>query len=141
MDPLTAQSRYELLQELARRHRDLLRDGEKFELVAEENARGVRAVLALAGGADGTRVEMEARVDAKQSGLRGDAGLSVVLDALDLSFGEFLEAGRTERLSAAFEQRDLEGVPVALRGRIRRPAIEAEANKLLGEAESDEWAD
>jgi hypothetical protein len=139
MDPLTTQSRDELLGELARRHRELLREGERFELVAEENARGVRGVLALTGGADGTRTEMEARVDFKGSGLGSEAALGLVLDALDLSFGEYLEAGRSERLNAASEARELDGQTVYLRGRVRRPALEAEASRLLGEADADEW--
>lgn len=141
MDPLTSKSRDELLAALAQRHRDLLRSGERFELTTEENARGVRGLLALFGGDDGTRVELEARVDFKQSGLRSEDALGLVLDALDLSLGEYLESGRSERLNAAFEERDLDGTPVFLRGRVRRPALEAEANKLLGEPAADDWAD
>lgn len=141
MDPLTTQSRDEVLKALAARHRDLLRTGEKFDLTTEETPRGVRGVLVLAGGEDGTRIEMEARVDFKNTGLRNDEALGLVLDALDLSLGEFLESGRSERLNAAFEERDLQGRQVFLRGRVRRPALEAEANRLLGEPEADDWAD
>jgi len=141
MDPLTEKSRAELLAALQLRHRDLLRPGEKFELTSGQTARGVRGLLALSGGADGTRVELEARVDSKQGGLVGDDALGLVLDALDLSMGEYLEAGRTERLNAGFQERELQGGSVFLRGRVRRPALEAEASRLLGEPEADEWAD
>ena len=140
MDPLTEKSRAEVLAELTKHHRDLLRSGERFDLVAAESARGVRARLSLFGGEDGTRVELEARVDRK-AGLDSEAALGLVLDALDLSVGEYLEAGRNERLSSAFEERELEGASVFVRGRVRQPALEAEADRLLGERPEDDWDD
>jgi hypothetical protein len=141
MDPLTVQSRDGLLAALTQRHRDLLRPGESFELSTQETPRGVRGVIALHGGADGTRTELEARVDLKRAKLDGEEALALVLDALDLTLGEYLESGRSERLNAAFEEQELEGRPVSLRGRVRHPALEAEANKLLGETPPDDWAD
>lgn len=141
MDPLTEKSRGEVLAALQARHRDLLHPGERFELSTDETPRGVRGRLALFGGADGTRTELEARVDFKKAQLGSEDALGLVLDALDLTLGEFLEAGRSERLNSAFEERDLDGRPVFIRGRVRRPALEAEANRLLGEPEVDDWAD
>ena len=141
MDPLTEKSRSEVLAALQARHRELLRPGEKFELTTEETPRGVRGLLALSGGADGTRTELEARVDFKQAELGSEDALGLVLDVLDAAIGEYLEAGRTERLGAALEEREFEGKPVFLRGRVRRPALEAEASRLLGEPEADDWAE
>jgi hypothetical protein len=139
MDPLTQASRAELIAELNQRHRDLLKPGERIEIRTEEMAAGVKGRLTVSGAADGSQIEMEVRLDFKRAGLSGDEALGLVLDALDLSLGEFLEAGRSEHLPAAFEQRDLHGRTVTFRGRVRKPSLEAEADRLLGESSADEW--
>jgi hypothetical protein len=99
----------------------------------------VRARLSIVGGADGSLTELEAVVEAKVSKLKGDDALGLALDAIDLTLGEYLEQGRSERLNAALEQRDLQGRIVGVRGRVRHPALDAEADRLLGEVSEDEW--
>jgi len=79
-------------------------------------------------------------VDFKLSGTASDDAVGLALDALDLALGEYLESGRGERLSVAFEERELEGRPISFRGRVRRPSLEVEANRLLGETSpEDDW--
>lgn len=141
MDPLTPDERARLIAGLDDRHRELLRPGERFALTGKEEKHWVGALLALEGGAEGTRLELELRVEPKALGVDPDTAMHLCLDGLDLVLGEWLESGRSERFDSAWETRDLEGREMAFRGRLRRPALEAEASRLLGEPEEDEWVD
>jgi hypothetical protein len=116
---------------LARRWRDALEPGERFLAY-----RGVEGKLAVARftlvSADGaTHHEFEV---AAEAGRDPDRLLDLVTDACDLSIGAWLEEGRP-RLTGVPEARQFEGVPVRLTETIRRPGIEAEADRLLAEKE------
>lgn len=114
---------------LARRWRDALEPGERFLAF-----RGIEGDLAVARftlvAADGrTHFQFEVAAEAGE-----DTGriLDLVTDACDLSIGAWLEDGRP-RLSGVPEERSFEGVPVRLTCTVRRPGLEAEADRLLGE--------
>lgn len=113
---------------LARRWRDALEPGERFLAF-----RGVEGKVAVARftlvSADGaTHHEFEVAAEAKGNPERL---LDLVTDACDLSVGAWLEEGRP-RLSGVPEMREFEGVEVRLTETVRRPGVEAEADRLLG---------
>lgn len=114
---------------LARRWRDALEPGERFLAF-----RGVEGELAVARftlvTADGkTHHQFEVAAKAGEDNARL---LDLVTDACDLSIGAWLEEGRP-RLPGVPEERSFDGVPVRLTCTVRRPGLEAEADRLLGE--------
>jgi hypothetical protein len=116
---------------LARRWRDALEPGERFEAHrgVEEGLAVARFALVSRDGATHHEFEVAAEVGADSA-----ARLDLVTDACDLALGAWLEEGRP-RLEGIPEEREFEGVPVRLTLRLRRPGLETAADRLLGETE------
>lgn len=110
----------------------LLRPGERLEVDGEGSAAKVHARVVLEGGAAGERVEVESEVELGPTGPDGEGARDLALDALDLVLLEYLESGRSLRLSGAWERRELRGQAVRLRAERTFPALDAQADALLG---------
>lgn len=119
---------------LGARHRDHLAEGETFTVDGETGPDGVEVVLVLEapGGAD--RAETTCRVDVPAGAPDEDAALDRALDAADAFLGSWLEGGRAERHPGDFGEYDYEGATVHLRFHRSRPALDAEADRILRDA-------
>lgn len=117
---------------LARRWRDALEPGERFEAFRGLEDRVAVARFALVSRDGATHHEFE--VTADTAGGDPEGLLDLVTDACDMALGAWLEEGRP-RLEGVPEEREYEGVPVRLTQRVLRPGLVAEANRLLGEDE------
>lgn len=117
---------------LARRWREALEPGERF--LAHRGVEDGLAVarFALVSGDGATHHEFEVATEVGSAA--PDERLDLVADACDLALGAWLEEGRP-RLEGIPEEREFGGVPVRLTARVRRPGLEAEADRLLGETE------
>ncbi len=76
-------------------------------------------------------IEVAAKVGVPEGARDADEALGVALDASDAFMGEWLEAGREERHSIDFVDHYYRGRPVSIRMRRSRPALEAEAERIL----------
>jgi hypothetical protein len=121
---------------MAERMGGLLEPGERIAVTGESSSGEVRARFVIEGGARGERVELEARVDLVRVRLDETEARDLALDALDLLLGAALESERALRFSGVFEERELRGKPVAVRGERTFPDLEAQADALLGEEKS-----
>ena len=123
-----------LPQLLARRWRDSLEPGERFEAHRAIEDGDAVARFALVSEDGSTHHVFEVRAAA--AGPDRDERLDLVADACDLALGAWLEEGRP-RLEGIPEEREFEGVPVRFTAAVRRPGLEAEADRLLGEGDGE----
>ncbi|MBI5549255.1 MAG: hypothetical protein HY901_35670 [Deltaproteobacteria bacterium] len=110
----------------------LLAEAERLVVSGASSDLEVHARFLLEGGPDGERLELEARVELGRAGLTEGAARDLALDALDSVLLDHLESGRAARFSGVFEERELRGKPVAVRVERTVPALEAQADLLLG---------
>jgi hypothetical protein len=120
---------------LAKRARPWLSQGETVTARGGVSRGVVEARLVLEGGADGARVEIEARVELEPAKLSAGDARDVTVDALDLLLLEYLESGRQLRFSGVYEERELHGKPLVIRAERTFPGLDAQADALLGEGE------
>ena len=114
---------------LARRWRDSLEPGERFLAFRGQEGKLAVARFTLVSADGATHHEFEV---AAEAGRDPERLLDLVTDACDLSVGAWLEEGRP-RLAGTPETRQFEGMAVRLTETVRRPGVEAEADRLLGE--------
>jgi hypothetical protein len=118
---------------MAERLRGLLSPGERLAISGASSADEVLARFVLEGGTGGERVQLEARVDPAALRVSLERARDLVLDSLDLSLLEYLDCGRAVRFAGVWQQRELRGQSVAVRAERTFPALEAQADALLGD--------
>lgn len=119
----------EELEELLReRLEGELADGEELQVDGVEEGGQLEVRFQLRGGAGGEQVTLAARVKA------GSDAKALAIDALDLLLLEYLEGGRHAIWPEAWQQRELRGKSVEIRGERRVPDLEAQADALLAAA-------
>lgn len=119
---------------LARRWRSSVGPDETFD--AQRGFEDDLAVARFALVAQDASVRHEFEVAAETAGADRNQRLDLVTDACDLALGAWLEDGRP-RLPGIPEKREFEGVSLRFLARVRRPGLEAEADRLLGESEPE----
>jgi hypothetical protein len=138
----------ELCREAARllqqRYRDLLAAGESFSVTGSLDADQAEVTVHLDAPGGHDRLEWVVRVAVPAGADDADSAVARALDAGDAFIGEWLEGGRAERHPIDFVEHRFAGRPVSIRMRHSRPALEAEAERILqgarGEGEGGEDA-
>ncbi|RMG10644.1 MAG: hypothetical protein D6729_19235 [Deltaproteobacteria bacterium] len=121
---------------LLERHRAHLDPADRFEVTGELGRAWVEVVLAFGDPKGRARTEVTVRVTIPEGAPDPKAALDLAFDAGDAYLGQWLEEGRPQQ-PIDFEEARYEGRPVHVRLRRRRPALEAEAERLLREAGED----
>ncbi len=106
-----------------------LEPGEGFTVKGHATGGWVHVSFSLTGGPRDYPVE--ARVDAKRHGLRQSDAKDALLDLLGHCFGEYLAGGRAPFTGPKWEEVDLAGTAVFVRGQERMPDAEAQATAML----------
>jgi len=137
LHPLPRPLRRELERLLHRRWSAQLEPGERFIVQGGREEDWFELNLSLEAPDACDRSEVSVRVELAAVHGAEDEALALSADAAEAVLGRWLEEGRPPPTWADFAEMAYEGHPVHVRHRRRRPALDAEAARLLGASDEE----
>lgn len=135
---LAPADRRRMARALATDYEAFLAPGERFEITGAAGAEYVWAKLALARPDRSLRLELEAAAVAGELGLGEDReALALLFDFLRVQLYEFFRQDRRQRFHSDWRAYPFEGHTIRSRGELTRPALEAQADELLAQADDE----
>jgi len=133
--------RMAMAQALERDYEALLAPGERFavEVVRTPELLHARVTLSSADGSFRLTVEagvVEGDFDDPDQRPQGKDGAALVIEFVRLNLFEFFRSDRTHRFQPDWQVFGYQSLPFRLRGQVTSPSLEAEADRLLADAEA-----
>lgn len=124
-------------QALTTRFAAFLKPGERLEIDGEKSEEYVYATIAVRSADDSFQLDLEASILAADQQLKKldnpDGYLELTIEFLKLKLYEFFREDRQERFHIDWRLYPVEKATIRLRGEIRKPELEREADELLDE--------
>jgi hypothetical protein len=140
VETLAPRQKQLIRQALTTRFAAFLKPGESLEIDAEKSEEYVYATIAVRSADDSFRLDLEGSIlaaDQDKKKLESpELYLELTIEFLKLQLYEFFRQDRQERFHIDWRLYPVEKATIRLRGEIRKPSLEREADELLDDDES-----